>query len=220
MSEPSALDTLASLALGPADPSTASTPQSTQQTTSAVQGSASAHGGAAVSEDAEQVDSPPPQNRGFLQYKRASKKLTKGVKGSKGTVRRLSASKYYKEHSGSRLGDRRLITQPNGSKVYKYLAKRSNGSVFWSPVSPKRTVSPKRKSVKKTSAKRKSVKRTSAKRKTPVGKTCKQYLSDKIRTNIKEGVYNSRSQAIAVAYSQVGKARPGCKGVFTKSRKR
>ena len=44
-------------------------------------------------------------------------------------------------------------------------------------------------------------------------KTCKKYLSDKIRNNIKEyknGKFISRKQAIAVSYSQVIKQHPRC----------
>ena len=104
---------------------------------------------------------------------RINKKLTKGVKGTRGSIRRVSASKYYREYPGAKLGDRRLITQPNGSKVYKYLAKRSNGSVFWSTVSPKRAVSVKIKSTKRKSTKRKSTKRKSTKRKSIKRKSTK-----------------------------------------------
>jgi len=50
-------------------------------------------------------------------------------------------------------------------------------------------------------------------------KTCKQDVSKKIADNTKEfkkGKFGSRKQAIAVAYSQVSKKRPGCKKVLTK----
>ncbi len=43
---------------------------------------------------------------------------------------------------------------------------------------------------------------------------CKKYLQDKIRINMNEyksGRYSSRSQAIAVSYSQVLKKHPKCK---------
>lgn len=49
--------------------------------------------------------------------------------------------------------------------------------------------------------------------------TCKKYLSDKIRTNIKEyknGKFTSRKQAIAVSYSQVIKQHPRCNKVLRK----
>lgn len=44
--------------------------------------------------------------------------------------------------------------------------------------------------------------------------TCKGHLSAKIRKNIHEKKYKNRKQAIAVAYAQVKKERPGCKRVF------
>jgi hypothetical protein len=46
--------------------------------------------------------------------------------------------------------------------------------------------------------------------------TCKGHLSVKIRKNIKEKKYKNRKQAIAVAFSQVNKERPGCKRVLRK----
>jgi hypothetical protein len=48
---------------------------------------------------------------------------------------------------------------------------------------------------------------------------CKKYLQKKIGININEyktGRYKSRSQAIAVAYKQVGKKHPSCKRVLRK----
>ena len=47
---------------------------------------------------------------------------------------------------------------------------------------------------------------------------CKAKLSAKIKTNIKEGRYSSRKQAIAVAYSQVHKKYPSCKSVLSRKR--
>jgi hypothetical protein len=44
--------------------------------------------------------------------------------------------------------------------------------------------------------------------------TCSQTLRRKIAINIKEGAYASTAQAVAVAYSQVRKARPGCKNIL------
>jgi hypothetical protein len=77
--------------------------------------------------------------------------------------------------------------------------------------------SPKRKSPKRESPKRKSPKRKSPKRKSPKRKSlCKQRLSKQIAENIKEGTYSSRSQAIAVAYSQVQKKYPHCKRYLKK----
>jgi hypothetical protein len=46
-------------------------------------------------------------------------------------------------------------------------------------------------------------------------KYCKTLLSEKIQKNIKEGVYTSRKQAIAVAYNQVKKTSPACKRYFS-----
>lgn len=44
--------------------------------------------------------------------------------------------------------------------------------------------------------------------------TCKGHLAMKIRKNIHEKIYKNKKQAIAVAFSQVKKARPGCKKIF------
>jgi hypothetical protein len=49
---------------------------------------------------------------------------------------------------------------------------------------------------------------------------CKDYLSKKIGINIREGIYKSNAQAIAVAYSQVSKKHPSCKRVLRKKSKR
>ena len=48
---------------------------------------------------------------------------------------------------------------------------------------------------------------------------CREYLKDKIAMNInemKEGRYISKSQAIAVAYSQIRKKHPSCKRILTR----
>lgn len=50
--------------------------------------------------------------------------------------------------------------------------------------------------------------------------TCKKKLSDKIAINIREGKYNSKSQAIAVAYSQVRNMCPDCRRYFLASQKK
>ena len=42
-------------------------------------------------------------------------------------------------------------------------------------------------------------------------KSCKKRLSEKIAINIREGIYKSPAQAIAVAYSQINKEFPHCK---------
>ena len=50
---------------------------------------------------------------------------------------------------------------------------------------------------------------------------CKDYLSEKIGININEGIYKSREQAIAVAYSQVKTKYPQCKRILgIRSKKR
>jgi len=51
---------------------------------------------------------------------------------------------------------------------------------------------------------------------------CQKALSRKIAINMKEykaGKYSSRSQAIAVAYSQVRKKKPSCSRFFKRSKK-
>jgi hypothetical protein len=52
---------------------------------------------------------------------------------------------------------------------------------------------------------------------------CVKYLQKKIGINMKElknGLYVSRSQAIAVAYSQVRKKHPSCKRILKKSKRK
>lgn len=50
---------------------------------------------------------------------------------------------------------------------------------------------------------------------------CKDYLGEKIGININEGIYKSREQAIAVAYSQVKTKYPQCKRILgIRSKKR
>ena len=70
--------------------------------------------------------------------------------------------------------------------------------------STKRNVERSTKRSTKRNAKR-SVKRSNSR-----SGLCKQRLSEKIAININEG-YDSRAQAIAVAYSQVQKMYPHCK---------
>ena len=72
--------------------------------------------------------------------------------------------------------------------------------------------------------KRKSVKRSMRRMRMGMKKSakCQKILSKKIGINMaeyKQGRYSSPKQAIAVAYSQVKKNHPGCKGPITKSRK-
>ena len=50
--------------------------------------------------------------------------------------------------------------------------------------------------------------------------TCKGHLSVKIRKNMHEKRYKNKKQAIAVAFAQVKKARPGCKRVLSKRKKK
>ena len=70
---------------------------------------------------------------------------------------------------------------------------------------------------------RKSKRRSSSlskKRRSKKSKSkCKKYLQDKIKINMNEyksGRYSSRSQAIAVSYSQIFKKHPRCKRVLSK----
>lgn len=49
--------------------------------------------------------------------------------------------------------------------------------------------------------------------------TCKGHLSAKINKNIHEKKYKNKKQAIAVAFSQVKKERPGCKRVLKKKKR-
>ena len=50
--------------------------------------------------------------------------------------------------------------------------------------------------------------------------TCQGHLSRKISKNIHEKKYKNKKQAIAVAFAQVKKARPGCKKVLSKPRRK
>ena len=47
---------------------------------------------------------------------------------------------------------------------------------------------------------------------------CNALLGKKIGINISEGIYKNKSQAVAVAYSQVRKKHPSCRRIFGKSR--
>jgi hypothetical protein len=62
--------------------------------------------------------------------------------------------------------------------------------------------------------------RRSKRRSKRIPSKCKEYLSKKIAINIREGIYASNAQAIAVAYSQVSKKHPSCKRVLRKKSKR
>ena len=98
------------------------------------------------------------------------------------------------------------ILNRTGAKVVK-----SRRRKYDSPGSPTKH---KRRSVKKSMKKMRMGMRKSAK--------CQKLLSNKIGINMaeyKQGRYSSPKQAIAVAYSQVRKAHPTCKGPITKSRK-
>lgn len=73
----------------------------------------------------------------------------------------------------------------------------------------------KSKSIKKSKKKSRKVKKSTDKNET----RCKNMLKEKIKINmeeLKDGRYKSRSQAIAVSYSQVKKDRPSCKKYFSK----
>jgi len=61
--------------------------------------------------------------------------------------------------------------------------------------------------------------RKSRVKRTPVKTKCKEYLSKEIETNMREiktGYYQSKGQAIAVAYAQVRKSHPNCRRFIKK----
>ncbi len=69
---------------------------------------------------------------------------------------------------------------------------------------------------KKSSRRRRKIKSRRSKSK------CRKYLQDKVRINMdeyKKGRYVSRSQAIAVSYSQILKKHPQCKKSLRRKRK-
>ncbi len=75
---------------------------------------------------------------------------------------------------------------------------------------------------KRKSKKRRTKKRSHRKSDRKRRSICKDYLGKKIGININEGIYKSRAQAIAVAYSQVRKKYPQCKrilGIRSKKKK-
>ena len=81
-------------------------------------------------------------------------------------------------------------------------------------------VSKKPKSVSRPRPRPKSVSRprsNSVKKTKKKPSKCKQYLSDKIAENIREGKFKTRQQAIAVAFSQVKKSHPQCKRFIEKN---
>lgn len=58
-------------------------------------------------------------------------------------------------------------------------------------------------------------------KKLPKGKRCSDMIAEKIAINMKEykrGKFQSRKQAIAVAYAQVKKSYPSCRSTITKKR--
>jgi hypothetical protein len=57
-------------------------------------------------------------------------------------------------------------------------------------------------------------------KKKALSKKCRSHLSKKIAINIREGIYKSRQQAIAVAYNQIGKLYPKCKQIKKSTKKR
>jgi hypothetical protein len=74
----------------------------------------------------------------------------------------------------------------------------------------------KSKSPSKRVLKRSRSRSRSRSRKRSKNLTCSQELRRKVAINIKEGGYASTEQAVAVAYSQVRKMRPGCKKILKK----
>ena len=84
---------------------------------------------------------------------------------------------------------------------------------------------PKRSKSRSKSRSRRKSKRRSRKRKTTymTEARCKSELKEKIKINMreyKEGKYNSRQQAIAVAYSVLSRKYPNCKKIFNRLRER
>ena len=158
-------------------------------------------------------------------------------KDKDGTFKPIYAHKYMKnfEHSGrkSYFLNKKGKSPNSGtfygkfyskSEIMKLKSKKSSSKKKSRKQSVKRSSKKKSKkqSVKRKSVKRSSKKKSHKKKSSNKNDSCRKSLSEKIRTNIREmnekGTFKSRSQAIAVAYSQVGKSRPGCKGIFTKSR--
>ena len=69
--------------------------------------------------------------------------------------------------------------------------------------------------------KKSSKRKKTSKRRSKNKSKCKKYLQNKIRINMDEyktGRYKSRSQAIAVSYSQVLKKHPRCKKSLRRKR--
>ena len=72
----------------------------------------------------------------------------------------------------------------------------------------------KNKLTSKRKTKRKPKRKTKKKIETISKTECKKKLQRKIKKNIKEDIFVSRSQAVAVAYSQINKKYPYCKRFF------
>ena len=71
-----------------------------------------------------------------------------------------------------------------------------------------------RKSARRTQRKSARRRRSARRKSSSLCDRCQERLSAKIATNIKEGIYASQKQAIAVAYSQVRKDQAECKRCF------
>jgi hypothetical protein len=118
---------------------------------------------------------------------------------------------------------KRLILDFDENEIVSFRVKDfalDNGKRRISKSRSKKRIS--RRKSKKRSSRRKSKKRSS-KRKSKKRSKCKTYLQDKISINMNEyksGRYVSRQQAIAVAYSQVGKKHPHCKRFLAKRKSR
>jgi len=67
---------------------------------------------------------------------------------------------------------------------------------------------------KKSNGKRRSRRRSVSSKK----RRCNALLSKKVGINIHEGIYKNKSQAIAVAYSQVRKRHPSCRRILGKKK--
>ena len=63
-------------------------------------------------------------------------------------------------------------------------------------------------------------KRSDGKRRRNRSKRCRSLLGKKIGINIHEGIYANKSQAIAVAYSQIRKKHPSCRRILKSNKSR
>lgn len=141
---------------------------------------------------------------------------------------RTKAGLYYKQYKNGtsiRIPRKEYLEKvKSGGKLVKTATRKCRQSRKKNKTCSRKTSRKRsRKRTRKTSRKRsrKSTRKTSRKRSRKVGrksksltkKQCQQLVSDKIKENMEEfyhGKFSSRAQVIAVSYSQVRKANPGC----------